>query len=102
MGNSDRSANYEGDIKRIEKLRACYAYRNTLFDVIGNAIITAQDNRRYQAQQLLRFLVKCALFIRLGIEREKAFDAKMIAAEQLLVHFRPVTIKFIHRFAVLY
>jgi hypothetical protein len=92
-----RTSDHERDIKQIEKLGPCYSRRNTLFDVVGNAVVTAKHYRRNQTKHFLSPFVECTVFISLRVEREKALEAKMIAAEQLFVHVRPIAVEFIHR-----
>jgi hypothetical protein len=67
-----------------------------LLDVIGDAVVTAQYYRRYQTKQFFRPFIERAILVRLRVERKKAPDALVIAAEQLFVHVRAILVKFIH------
>lgn len=96
MGNSYRAANHQSDIKCVEKFGARDARGYALLDVIRDAVVTPQHYRSDQAKQFFSALVECAIFVRLGIEREESLDAEMIAAEQLFVHVGAITIEFIH------
>jgi hypothetical protein len=96
MGNSYRASNYERDIKSIEKLRPRHSGGSALFDVISDAIVTAKHNRSHQTQQFFGAFVERTIFISLRIEREKSLDSEMVAAEQLFIHVRTITVEFIH------
>ena len=96
MRDRDRSSNDQRHVKGVHKLFPRYPYFGALLEVIGNTVVAAQHNRRGQTHQFLRLLVERAVFISLSVEREKPFDAKMAAPEQLLVHFRPIPIKIVH------
>src|SRR2546423_3297950 len=96
MRDRDRSTHHQRHIKCIHELLARYASLCALFDVISNAIVATQDDRTRQAHQFFCFLVEGAILISLSIERKKSFDAQMAAAEQLFIHLRAMTVKFVH------
>src|SRR4051812_28480639 len=96
MRNGDRSANDQRNIESIEKLFSRHTNFRALFDVIGDAIVTAQNDRTRQAHQFLRPFVERAIFVSLRVERKKPFDAEMATAEQLLVHLSSIAIKIVH------
>lgn len=96
MWDRDRSANDESDVERVEKLLTIDADPDALFDVISDAIVTAQHRRRHQTHQFFRLLVERAVFVSLRVEREETLDAKVPAAEQLFVHLSTISIEFIH------
>src|SRR5207245_7627118 len=68
-----------------------------LFDVIGDAIVAAQNDRTIQAHQLFGFLIEGAVFISLCIQREKSFDAEVTTSQKFFVHLGAVTIKLVHQ-----
>jgi hypothetical protein len=97
MGNGYRASHHQRYIESIEELRPRNSGAQALFDVISDAIVTPQHDGRNQAQQFLGAFVERTIFVSLVVEREESFDAQVIAAKQLFVHFRTVTVKFIHR-----
>src|SRR3954466_7182277 len=96
MRNCNRSATYQGDIESTQELFTRHSNFRALFDVIGNAVITAQHYRTCESHEFLRSLVERAVLISLRIKREKPFDAEVAATEQLLVHLGAITIKVVH------
>src|SRR6185295_11803807 len=96
MRDGNRSANHQGHIESIQELFAADTSLCALFDVIGDAIVAAQNDRTSQAHQLFRFLIQRAVFISLRIEGKKPFDAKMPAPQQLLIHLSAIEIKIVH------
>src|SRR5690349_4891197 len=100
MRNRYRSAYHEGHIKRIQELFARHSDRRALFNVIGDAVIATQNDRCGQSHQLFGLLIECTIFVGLRIEREKPFDAEVVAAEQLLVHGGAVLIELVHGKAI--
>lgn len=97
MRYRDRAAHHERDVKGVHELFARDSAIRALLDVISDAIVAAQHDRRRQAHQLFRFLVQRASFVSLCVEREEPFDAEVAAAEQLLVHFGAIAIELIHQ-----
>ena len=55
-------------------------------DVIGDAVIATQDQRRHQAEQLLRLHVECTAFVGAAIEVEEAIDDEVVLAQDARVH----------------
>jgi hypothetical protein len=64
--------------------------------VVSNAIVTAKHCRSDQAKQLLCSLVEGAIFVGLRVEGKKPLDSQVVASKQFFIHFRPVTVEFIH------
>src|SRR5262245_11503536 len=96
MRNRNRSANHQADIAGIRKPLTRSSGVGALFDVISDASVTTQNDRARQAHQLLRFLIQRAVFVRLGVEREKPLDAEVPGSQQLLVHLSAIAIKIVH------
>src|SRR5688572_15574415 len=94
--NRNRSPNHQRHIERVQELCSGNANGGALFDVIGNAIITAEYCRSHETEQLFGPFIERAVFVGLRIEREKTFDAEMIAAKKFLVHRSAITIEFVH------
>src|SRR2546423_14075550 len=97
MRNCDRSAYYQSDIECVHELCARDSGFGALFEVISDAIITTQDDRRSQSHQLLCPFVERAVFIRLRVEGKESLNSEVIAAQQLFIHCRAIVIKVVHR-----
>ena len=55
-------------------------------DMVGDAVVAAQDERRDQAEQFLRLRRQGALFVGARVEGEEALDVEVARAEDALVH----------------
>jgi hypothetical protein len=64
--------------------------------MVGDAIIAAKHGRGDQAKQLLGSFVECAILVSLRVQRKEPFDPEVVAAKQLFIHFRAVSVEFIH------
>jgi len=96
MRDRDRSTDDQRDVEGIHELFARHPNVGALFDVIGDAIVTSQNDRAGQSHQLFGLLVQRAVFVSLRIQRKETFDAEMAAAQQLLVHLSAIVIKVVH------
>ena len=97
MGNGYRASDDECDIKHVKKLRARHARAGALFNVVSNAVVTPENDGSDQAKQFLRAFVERAVFIRLRVQSEEAFDSQVIAAQQLFVHLGSISVEFVHQ-----
>ena len=97
MRNGYRASDHECDIEGVKKLRAGYARTGALFDVVGNAVVTPENDRSDQAEEFLRSFVERAVFVGLRVQSEEALDSQVIAAQQLFVHLGSISVKFVHQ-----
>src|SRR5690242_9820027 len=77
MGNSYGTANHKRHIESVEKLGPRDADVYALFDVVSDAIVTAQDSRCYEAHQFFRSFVESTVFISLRIKCKETFDSEV-------------------------
>jgi len=90
----DRPTDDESDVERVVELLVGDALGDALADMVRDAIVAAQDERRYETEQLFRLARQRTVFVCARIEIEETADAEMTACEDLLVHLTPVGIEF--------
>lgn len=76
VGDDDRAADDEGDVEGFEKLFIGDAAGNAPIDVIGDAVITAEDHGGDEAEKLLGFAGKFAVFVARAIKAEESFHVE--------------------------
>ena len=95
--NGYRASDHECHIERVEKFRSRHSLSGTLFNVVGNAVVTPEYNGSDQAKQFFSSLVERAVFVGLRVQSEEAFDSQVIAAQQLFVHLGSIPVEFVHQ-----
>jgi len=83
--DSDGAADDEGDVEGVDDLFALPAFFDAEHEVVGDAVVAAEDGAGDQAEKFLCFGAERAGFVGLMVEREEALDAKVAAAEDLFV-----------------
>src|SRR5215471_14900172 len=83
--DGNRTADDKGDVQGVDHLFSRPAFVGSANQMVGNAIIAAQNGRSHQAQKLLCFAAKGPWFVSLVVKREEALDAKVTATEDLFV-----------------
>ena len=74
--DDDGPADDEGDVEGFEKLFIGDAAGNAPIDVIGDAVITAEDHGGDEAEKLLGFAGKFAVFVARAIKSKEAFHVE--------------------------
>ena len=85
VGNGDGAADDEGDVEGVDGFLPGPTFFGAADEVIGDAVVAAENRRGDQSQELLGFGAEGAGFIGLVVEREEALDAEMAAAKDLFV-----------------
>ena len=85
MGDGDRAAHDHCDIERFFDLFVGESCLRASFEVVGDAVVAAQDRRRDEPQQFLGRSGKCAVSVGARIERKKTFDPEVLARFQPLL-----------------
>jgi hypothetical protein len=85
MRDGNGTSNDERDVEGVNDLFAGPAFFGCTNEVVGNAIVAAENGRGDQTQQFLSFAAKSTGFVGLVVEREVALDAQMAAAEDFFV-----------------
>jgi hypothetical protein len=85
MGDGNGAANDQGDIEGVDDLRAGPASLSALNDVVGDAVVAAEDGGGDQAEEFLGLGVEGTGLVRLVIEGEEALDAEVAAIEDFFV-----------------
>lgn len=85
--------------KNLINLLRCNSQLVTFAQMIFYTIITSQHHTRHQSQHLLRFYRKSSFGVGIGIEVEKTVDHFVLFAEDHIVHFGTVGVKFVYKFA---
>src|ERR1700680_513051 len=88
MRNHDRPANDETDRERLEDLGTSDALLGAASEMIRDAVITPQHQRRDEAEQLLGPDVERAGLVGAGVEGEEPVDDKVPFIENLDVQTR--------------
>ena len=89
MRNDDRTADDQPDVERVVQLRVRDTKLHALPEVVGDAIVAAQNERSHQTDQLFGFLRKGTLVVRSGIEVEETVDAQVPGLQNLFIHLAP-------------
>src|SRR5216683_570479 len=85
MGKGNGAADDQRDIESVDHFVAFPAFFTAPDQMIGDAIIAAQDRGSDQAKQFFRLGAERARFVGLVVESEKALHAEVAAGENLLV-----------------
>lgn len=72
VGDDDGAADDEGDVERFPEFVVGDAGVDALVDVVGDAVVAAEDGAGDQAEEFLGFDVEGAGFVGLTIEAEEA------------------------------
>src|SRR6266446_3923894 len=83
--DGDGAADDEGHVEGVDDLVALPAFFAAAHEMVGDAIVAAQDGGGDQAEKLIGFGAESAGLVGLMVEREKALDAEVAAAEDFLV-----------------
>src|SRR5690606_6192079 len=86
VGDDDRAAHHQADGEGLEELLAGDPGLPALGHVVADAVVTAQHQRRDQAQQLLGLHVQRAGLVGLGIQGEEAAHHLVRLGQDALVH----------------
>lgn len=96
MRYHDRSTNCQSHRENIKEFRARHAVLAAFDDVIGHAVIAAQDHRSCQPQHLFGFRRQRAGMIRERIHSHEPLDGLMIFRKNPLVHPRAEFVEFFY------
>jgi hypothetical protein len=97
VGDGDGTAYDQGNVQGVDYLSAAPANFTTANQVIGNAIIAAEDGGGDQAEELLGSGVERAGFVGLVIQSEEALDAEVAAIEDFVVEFGAGFLEIVER-----
>jgi len=95
----NRTPDRQCHAENIEKLRAGHPQFLTLLNVVCHAIVAAQDQRRAEAQHLLRLFIQRSRLKRQRIHSEKTLDRRMIFRPNPLIHFRAEFVELVNALA---
>jgi hypothetical protein len=87
VGDGDGTAHDQGNVQCVDYLRAVPADFAAANQVIGNAIIAAQDGGGDQAEELLGLGVQGTGFVSLMVQSEETLDAEVAAIKDFVVAF---------------
>jgi hypothetical protein len=93
VGNRDGAAHDESDVEGVNDFFAIPAFFAAANEVIGDAIVTAEDGGGNQTEQFFCFRAESAGLIGLMIESEETLDAEVAAAEDFLVQISASLLK---------
>jgi hypothetical protein len=96
MWDADRPADHIGDGEHFEELVGIDAHFVAFFEVVLDAVITAQYHRGDEPQHFLGTRVESALLVGLVIEAPEAFDDLVVVGEDALVHAGAVVVEFLN------
>ena len=85
MGNGDGAADNESDVEGVDDLVALPAFFTATDQVVGDAIVAAENGAGDEAEEFFGLGAEGSGFVGLMVEREKALDAKVAAAEDLFI-----------------
>src|SRR5580704_18994620 len=85
MRNGDGAADDQSDVQSVDDFLAVPAFFSAANEVIGDAVVAAQDGGGDQTEKLLCFCTECAWLVRLMIEGEETLHAKVAAIENFFV-----------------
>jgi hypothetical protein len=97
VGDGDGTAYDQGNVQGVDYLSAAPANFTTANQVIGNAIIAAEDGGGDQAEELLGSAVERTGFVGLVIQSEEALDAEVAAIEDFVVEFGAGFLEIVER-----
>ena len=93
MGNGDGAADDQGHVQSVNDLFAVPAFFAAANQVIGDAVVAAENGGGHQAQELFRFRAEGSGLISLVIESKKALHAEVAAVENLFVQVAAKSLK---------
>src|SRR5690242_16535152 len=85
MRNGDGATDDQGYVQRVNHFLTLPAFFRAADEMIGDAIVAAENGGGNQAQQLFGLRAKGSGFVGLMIEGEKSFQAEMAAIEDFFV-----------------
>jgi hypothetical protein len=85
MGDGNGAADDQGDIEGVDNLGAGPASPGALDDVVGDAVVAAEDGGGDQAEEFLGLGVQGTRLVSLVIEGKEALDAEVAAIEDFFV-----------------
>lgn len=85
MGNGDGAADNQGGVQGVDDFFALPAFFAAADEMVGDAIVAAEDGGGDETKKLFRFCIESARFVSLMIEGEEAFDAEVATIENLFV-----------------
>ena len=88
MRDHDRPPYDEPDVQRLERFLPGHVEPHAALQVVGDAVVTTQDQGGDEAQELFRPLVEGARRVGLAVQGQKAPDPEVPGGEQALVHLR--------------
>src|SRR5260370_19391605 len=83
--NGDRAANDQRHVESVNYFFALPAFLAAADQVIGDAVVAAQNGGSHQPEQFFLLGAERARFVSLVVESEEALDAEVAAAEDFLV-----------------
>src|SRR6266849_1364054 len=98
MWNDDGAADDQGDVERVNDFLALPAFFAAANQVIGDAVIAAEDGGGDEAEQFLVPGAERAGFVSLMVESEEALDTEMAAAEDFLIQVGAKFLKIFQAF----
>jgi hypothetical protein len=87
VGDGDGTAYDQGNVQCVDYFSAAPADFAAANQVIGNAIIAAQDGGGDQAEELLGLGVQKTWFVSLMVQSEETLDAEVAAIKDFVVEF---------------
>jgi hypothetical protein len=97
VGDGDGTAHDQGNVQCVDYLSAPPADFAAANQVIGNAIIAAQDGGGNQAEELLGFSVQETGFVSLMVQSEETLDAEVAAIKDFVVEFGAGFLEIVER-----
>jgi hypothetical protein len=95
--NGDGTAHDQGNVQGVDYLSAAPADFAAADQVIGNAVIAAQDGGSDQAEEFLCFGVQGAGFVSLMVQSEETLDAEVAATKDFVVEFGAGFLEIVER-----
>src|SRR6202040_946804 len=85
MRDGDRATDDEGDVEGVDDLFALPAFFAAAHEMVGDAIVAAENGAGDQAEEFLGLGAERAGLVGLMVEGEEALDAEVAAAEDFFV-----------------
>jgi hypothetical protein len=85
MGDGNGAAHDQGDVEGVDDLGAGPASLGALNDVVGNAVVAAEDGGGDEAEEFLGFSVEGTGFVSLVVQGEESLDAEVAAVEDFFI-----------------
>jgi hypothetical protein len=96
VGDGDGASDDQGDVEGINNFITFPAEFAAAHQVIGDAVVAAENRGGDEAEKLLGAGVERAGIVGLVIEGEETLDAEMPAVEDFLVEFRAKFLKVVY------